>query len=394
MANGQDAPSIPVNGQVSDMVGSSEQTQAQAIRLPRIFDMDLEKMNAELYKGKYLTPGDFLDDIRKIVHNATTRMHEDSDRLFKAHAMLTAAEVSIHDFEPQLKADCERMAVRERKRRAERREAKLKARAAAAVPTPDPHNDNRRVTRSAGATLDVTISDPLMIERRSKRQRSNEVTADSPASDSEDRTAKRSRLASDDGRDPLDIMSAQTSSPPQMTTNEYAPEVDVVPPSDGIEAEAMMVTVELALNSKATQELPAPSPSVMQTSSPHTPALPPSTLPATTADESSIDNPVTQEGDLPIPASQDAMDVVREPTPPPPDFIVDETKVNALRTALIEQTDGLSVEELEQLRASCLSCVWRHRADWDRAALLDELRGLIAEFVEEVHADAEATSPR
>ena len=78
---------------------------------PQLFDMDLERMHLDLYRSKYLTPDDFLTDIRKIVHNATVRVEEDPERLFRAQAMLTAAEVSIQDFEPQFRMECERMAV-------------------------------------------------------------------------------------------------------------------------------------------------------------------------------------------------------------------------------------------------------------------------------------------
>jgi hypothetical protein len=50
--------------------------------------MDLEKMHVNLYKRKYLTPHDFLDDIRKIVHNAHLRIAEDMERFYKAQAMV------------------------------------------------------------------------------------------------------------------------------------------------------------------------------------------------------------------------------------------------------------------------------------------------------------------
>ena len=404
-ADGEAPPPTLVNGHVNGVASGSEQMQAQVIRPPKIFDMDLEKMNAELYKGRYLTPADFLDDVRKIVQNATTRMHEDSDRLFKAHAMLTAAEVSIHDFEPQLRIECERMAVRERKRRAERREARVKARAAADGPAQDAQAEyppgTRRSARNVGAPLDIAFTDPLLIERRSKRQRSSELAAESPASGvdaGEGRTAKRSRLASEDGPDPLDVISVHTSPPLAVRFEEdkgtgklHVPGDATVPPPVEAEAQAMAVTVEPS-SPVATTLPPAPSSSAMQTSTGSTPSEPPSTLPAILGEEPpasdvSVSRPETQTH-----ASPPAMDIVREPTPLP-DFIVDEGKLDALRAALVQQTDGLSVEELEQLRASCLSCVWRHRADWDRGSLLDNLRTLVDEFIEEVRVDKDGTTP-
>jgi hypothetical protein len=71
-------------------------------------------MHAELYKKWYPTLQDFLDDVAKMVHNADVRSHKDLARLYKAQAMLTAAQVRIQEFDSQLKVECERVAVRER----------------------------------------------------------------------------------------------------------------------------------------------------------------------------------------------------------------------------------------------------------------------------------------
>lgn len=81
-------------------------------------------------RANHLTPNDFLEDIGKSVHNAEVRAHEDLDRLHKALALYTAAEVSMHEFDPQLRLECERMAVRERKRREEHGKTKGKGKAA------------------------------------------------------------------------------------------------------------------------------------------------------------------------------------------------------------------------------------------------------------------------
>jgi hypothetical protein len=45
------------------------------------------------------------------------------------------------------------------------------------------------------------------------------------------------------------------------------------------------------------------------------------------------------------------------------------------------------VEQLEQLRATCLGCVWRRRKEWDRDALVGELKEVVKEFVDEVVDD-------
>ena len=53
----------------------------------------------------------------------------------------------------------------------------------------------------------------------------------------------------------------------------------------------------------------------------------------------------------------------------------------------MDSTSGMSIEQLEQLRATCLGAIWRHRQDWDRDALVQELDEIVDEFVQEVRVD-------
>lgn len=85
----------------------------------------------------------------------------------------------------------------------------------------------------------------------------------------------------------------------------------------------------------------------------------------------------------------------KEPTPPPPpppprtptplpDFHLDEGLLSQLQGSLRANTATLNVEQLEQLRATCLAAVWRRRADWDRDTLVRELQDLVSDFVEDM----------
>ncbi|KAG6811138.1 hypothetical protein H0H93_014568, partial [Arthromyces matolae] len=96
-----------INGIVHhhDEPALEQQQQMQYIQLPPLFDIDLEKMQLELFKGRYLTPQDFLDDVGKMLHNADVRSYEDMDRLYKAQAMFTATQVSIQEFDPQFRLE-------------------------------------------------------------------------------------------------------------------------------------------------------------------------------------------------------------------------------------------------------------------------------------------------
>ena len=88
------------------------------------------------------------------------------------------------------------------------------------------------------------------------------------------------------------------------------------------------------------------------------------------------------------------MEVERSPTPPLPDFCLDEAALDDLKSYLRDMTSSLNVEQLEQLRATCLGLVWKRRQEWDRADLLRELKQEAQTFVEEVAMDdMEAVSP-
>ena len=106
------------------MNGIMEQQEIMQ-QTPPLFDMDLERTQTDLFKARYLTPRDFLNDVYKMVDKAEIRAHEDQKRLYKAQAMYA---VSIQEFDPRLALHCDRMAPRERQRMEERRKEKEKTR--------------------------------------------------------------------------------------------------------------------------------------------------------------------------------------------------------------------------------------------------------------------------
>jgi hypothetical protein len=420
------------------------QQQAVVQQLPPLFDMDLEKMHTELYRGRYLTPQDFLDDVGKMVHNADVRSYEDLDRLYKAQAMFTAAQVSIQEFDPSLKLECERMAGRERKRREDRRKEKEKEREKKEKEREKDDNLNvngqgaRRSARNNGLQPELGITDPVKLERRLKRQRPNEAGSDSLGSEEEGevRDAKRTRMLVDgdgsDDPDPLDVVGLDPSlmhprvhfahpeiiqpiprlgallpriaTPPQQAV---AVDGDADMVVDGASASASRSRSSgfdpSLLNPVSPSEetspffVPSSTPSIVANGAQYTPISAPITDPANpfllseTTSSSIPPAPSTPTRTPPPPKSPEPekppspvpMIVERTPTPLP-DFHVDEELVMELQRCLREDTGDLTIEELEQLRATCLGNVWRHRAEWDRDALVKELMDVIREFVSEL----------
>ncbi|KAF8972102.1 hypothetical protein BDZ97DRAFT_1752715 [Flammula alnicola] len=495
---GEDHATQPIAGDHGGpMNGVVVEQQQMMQQLPPLFDMDLERMQTDLFKGRYLTPQDFLDDVGKMVHNADVRAHEDLERLHKAQAMFTAAQVSIQEFDPQLRLECERMAVRERQRRDERRKEKEKGREKEQNGNVAPAGA-RRSARNNGLQPEHPITDPVKLERRLKRQRGEDGSgADSHGSegearglpgDDEGRDAKRSKIVDeyDDDRDPLDTLGSRPGTEGRSHVVRFAPPViepmaplvevpevqelnheynhNLLPnhlplppyqslqqnhhnhnnpfgrhyPDQMLVDEAPRRTAGFdpaLLNPMVPQENSYPVPPFAPTpnqnpynfpmmttdpsdpfmSQPHpqhphyppqqqetmsfmqlltkTPTPPPPAHVPLHTPIPDMQIPSGSERQLtPLPATSSStpvpepapMVVERTPTPPLPEFRVSDSLLSDLRDLLKEKTIALTVEQLEQLRATCLGSVWRHRKEWNRDALIVELIKDVKEFVEEV----------
>ena len=79
---------------------------------------------------------------------------------------------------------------------------------------------------------------------------------------------------------------------------------------------------------------------------------------------------------------------VPEPRSPPlpvyPPFVLPSDLWSTLEQLLIQRTAGLSVDELEQIRARCFDRLWRRRGYWDRTEVVGECLNWVAQHVEEI----------
>ena len=437
---------------------------------PPLFDMDLERMHSELFKGRYLTTQDFMDDIAKIVHNANIRANEDMDRLYKAHAMLTATQVSIQEFDPQFRLECERMATRERQRREEKKKEKGKEK------DQPPPVMIRRSARANGLQPELPITDPVKLERRLKRQRGEGDAngGDSHTSEGEaaptleiedSRDAKRSRIIDegDDDCDPLDTLNQTPGSEfrshivrfathpiepmaPLITIAEHdeqqSNQLSLPPgsPSSQNEVNYVHAIVEEMTVDPSPQRHSGFDPSLLN---PIHPTEVPSfllprpsdtnlNLPSMSVDPSdpfvcqphhrhncladlpqqiqssafirtlgTASTPMqlssippsarTSRQPSPLPGAAgtseqpELMPMVVERSPTPlPDFHVSSTLVDELRFVLKEKTAELTVEQLEQLRATSLGTIWQFRKEWDRDELVRKLLKDSKDFIGDI----------
>ncbi|KZV87322.1 hypothetical protein EXIGLDRAFT_752306 [Exidia glandulosa HHB12029] len=356
---------------------------------PTMHLIDLERIHVALYSSKYLTPFEFLDDVHKVVENADNMKHYDSERFFRAQALYTTAEVHVHEFEASFLQECNRMAPRERKRREDYKKARAEKKKALqdaaqqaqpALPVPA---GTRRSARNNGLQPELTITDPVELERKLKRQRSTDSAgsrgdAATGSGGEEGRASKRARTSGDEAEG-VDVFGTVAAPAP------VAMDVDLVA---GSSSNAML----------------APEPMVMTPLS----AVPPSIA------NGQLLNPLPSSP-VPVPSTLHDADVAmaqevqtqpeppKEPTPPPPRprtpspspgpppvFTLDESLARAFETKLVSQTGGLGVEQLEQLRAACFDCIWRHRSEWDRDSAVHEMDNIVNEFLAELEEDRES----
>lgn len=446
----------------------------QTAEQPKIHNIDLERIQSHLYRGKYLTPQDFLDDLQKIVHNARAwgGGERDNERFAKAQMMYTAAQVHTNELDAFFRAECDRMAVRERKRREEW---------AAANPKPDKNGPNaseplgingdtngtssmvngqivRRSARHNGEQSDIVVIDPVKLERRLKRCRSSEASGsqdekhqlnngglDAMDVDTDGRAAKKPRTESEDSSrvdgittiplaadddDPLDLVGPTSSqhgsggrstavrfSEEKMETHIITYEAQSYPRahvseettsaagttitmSNSRDDACVFVQAHTSVNGEPSDDVPQVSHhpqsslSASAAASTSVPSVPdeildssqegPELSQAPPSEPSTMEGVIEAQQDSQQQQQQGTAPRTRSPSPePPPPFHVSEDYLEQLSSILKSSTEGLSIEQLEQLRATCLNCVYKRRSDWNRDELVGELLDIVRTFVGE-----------
>jgi len=489
MANG---PTTHTNPEIPSPTG------AVALARPRVrrkfYDIDLEKMHAKLYYEGFLTPSEFMEDLSRIVANAEVEPI-DNERLWKAQAMFTAANLTILSWEPQLITECDRMAGREREREKERRRAergKAKAVNGGSVAGEGEGEGvyapgTRRSARNNGQEPEVPFNpDP---ERRLKRARSDGAgdSQEDPdhgpmkrarASGSEDEGVNASMNAHVEGggtrmipgvvvqeaevnggdttlSTPFsqgfqshvswDISSPGHSQPSMVDqprsvrfANELGfPEHDAMSLLNGLERSQnphpMSLEYQLntpmgapaALNS-ISEEPPtllsshgpmytpfADGSGLVNGGDPGTPNILPPQPSSSSFKELSIGSandlphlpalPIIPDALIPNPDHTSSLMAIDHPSPhlrtpsptppPPPPFQLSESLIDQLRNDLLDHTDRMDVEQLEQLRATLLNMVWNARGEWDRDGLVREMIREVELYARQIAEDQELGSP-
>ncbi|PWN18178.1 AAA-domain-containing protein [Microstroma glucosiphilum] len=373
--NGTTTNGDNADGQASgaDAAGDSSDREYDYRDMP-IWTMNLERMQRRLYHNGYLTIGNFLDDLDKIVANAEQAQEVDMERMVRAHQMRNLAVVLLEQYiDINFRVECEGMAGRQLAREKEKREAEEaakksveEARAAGKNPEPPRRPSGERFSaRVQGQQPEHRHPVDVSAIERNSGKRSRTSSARNSGIEGSERKRARSALMNE-----VDQMVAQG----QLGNAGDA---------------ADKVTESQTTNGNAADPLGQPTEDVVEAVS----GLGPVVVPSQTSTVAHTNGESVAAGAEPL-GTQDAasLSVPSEPLAlqAHPPFVCPPLELDHLRNHLLAASKMFNIDQLLQLRAACFDGVWKRRADWDRSAMIQELEGLADKVEKAVRLELEA----
>lgn len=323
----------PVNNlPSSSLKGFRRDESGFFVRDLQIWTVNLEKMQKRLYYNGYLTVNDFIEDLGKIVSNAEEAQEVDEDRLTRAHQLRNLAVILIDQYiDADFRASCERMAQRMLRREEEAREEAEKQRKAQLEKEQRPRGE-RHSSRLHGEEPQVSTLEELgAIERKRSRGHDDTMQVDSGGLVEGEEERKKARLQEEFVSDSASVLPG--NQPYDVSTA-------------GVEHSNLSASsIPARLGVTDTQE------------------------------NRSIFSPIV--------SSPTAENVSENQTSHPP-FSYSDQEYEKLQYDLLHTTQNFNVEQLEQLRATLFSVIWKHRGDWDKRDLFSRLAELVRVVKEEV----------
>lgn len=409
------------------------------------YNVDLDTMHMDLYKGLYTTPEAFLEDVSFIENNA--EVEGIADDIIRAGQLMNHVKVMLDQtFDEAFKADCakmaERAAERERNKPTSGKKGKDKeiARATAALNAPyrtrqtasaDPTRgpeDHAEASTLKRARAEGEPEDPEADEGPTKRARGEDDLEFGGNVNIISATPSNGHIVANEYQYPpsngvtnghtsgsslsrlLDPSPPGTSAGPSIggfstsadVSGIFSDEITPLQPifsTTGPPIPPQPIFVPVPILTTALSFIPPPAPASNASSALSSPKSPVGLELATgsdhvgtgsgsvTGDEDTAMSSVVAADTAELPPVVEEPEAIIEdpPTPEPfPDFVLSLATLDTLKNLLGHGTQALNVDQLEQLRAACYDAIWRGRKAWDRDELVAELTLLAREFVEEV----------
>jgi SpoVK/Ycf46/Vps4 family AAA+-type ATPase len=386
----------------------------------KYYNLDLTNIEKRLSNGYYKRPKDYLADIKTLAKDART--YQDAERTLKANEMVTNVEVDIESLVPPLlKTECEAVYLREleRERKAQEKREKAIAEGKDAGPeiTQVPPQQSATTAETSGPILlgepipgpsamhPITPMRPLAPtngtttdEASHPQQNGSTVPSrsdeDAHMTDSQDLNANTqhefqtpSRFSTQNqtqtqksqvsgrtfvppGANPADYHnSASTTTSGQKTSDRSSGGINTQSTNGVTPAKidfASMIPQTGGSQLPDTQEVhyisSQPSNSQPSQSSQHPNPMPAPSQPRHSTNIASLLNDETEK----------------------PQLILDETQLYTLHESIVENTSGCSLEQLEQINAALMDCIWKHRAEYNRNVVLHSVGGSFNEIIGDI----------
>lgn len=329
----------PTTAALHDFRRDEDEMILQVSTGKKYYNYDLEVIEDRVWNGFYSELRQFLKDIEYIYLDAVTS--GDRDRRNKASEMYANAQVAIEEMsiDQQFVADCKKMRQREvdaQKKWVEEQE--------------------RVEAEQAQAAAEQLEAEARMAVEVEEREGSGDEGDGLVGNDSEMRVdgeagGETNGSAADEGVN-ANIIKADE--------DEEMPDINEEPTPDEDKAEAAL---KVEVTEPVTEQVAEDT---------------------TTGSNGVVSDPTATEPTAEPAVPEPAVSEPEDPPSPEPPLLVNNHEAEKLVDFLAQNTEELTVEELEQVYSAVVDIIWSHRASWDRNVIIDaiktELDGIVGSF--------------
>ncbi|CAI6336073.1 unnamed protein product [Periconia digitata] len=366
------------------------------------YNLDLTTIEKRLSNGYYKRPKDYLFDIKTLAKDAKT--YNDAERTLRANEMQANVEVdieTIYSQNPGLKEQCEAVYQREleRARKAKEKQGKDVAKA-------HPGESGGTALTSGPITLGEVVPDEPIKPDGQPTDPQGSLTNGTSTNEAdhashENVSPGHSRTGEDvhmaESQDvPADTqlafqtpnrpgtqtqrsqMSARTFMAPNSnprdyqnsasTTNTSAQKTSSRSSGNQFNTQSSTAGVAPAGVPDLAELLPSGSQPIPDTQTLDPPHYQSSQFSNSEPSQSSQQN--AMRAPPPPRHTANINDLLNDTTEPSPQLVLDENVLSDFHTMIVRKSSGCSVEQLEQVNATLMDAIWKHRAEWNRNVVL------------------------
>ncbi|KAG0223329.1 ATPase AAA domain-containing protein 2 [Actinomortierella wolfii] len=373
--------------------------------------MDLTTINEKVDNHAYLTVKDFLVDIDQIVENASlyNDINDPSRIIYRARAFQDVAHAMIGRLDPELIMESEKSAARWRQENKSNQRVqgeRVSRRRQGLEPTlvlDDPevllrHRSQQARQASASRQTDGDVNDggkqqpqdtPNAGDGNTDTLKQHEQTQDDSQHQEQDEAPVDQQTSVESMKDVKQLpgvpetlvdvnMDAVSAAPAAESTSEITAEVKIEPLPDSSAGSLLYADSQITMNESVSDHAQHHS---QNTHKPENMEDVHHSQEAVENDAAMTDAAAAIEGvdtSAEAPEGEKHEDNVEQDNEVERNVEIDDTQLAKVKAFLLQSSQSLSVEDLDQLRAALYSRLWEYRQDWDKQNLLQAIEDTIA----------------